>query len=140
MDSLEYITIFKNLLHTINALAKNSIEPEFKESILPVINRIVSDTLEILTVCKRNCFAIPGRSRWDVQHKLHFHQKQLNELVEQLSIVKECSKCKRELPATTSYFYSDLSARGGLRSECKECHSSAKKKFYNKNKSVNSCK
>ena len=134
MDSLEYITIFKNLLHTINALTKNSIEPEFKESILPIINRIVSDALEILTVCKRNYYNISEDDRWDIQQKLHSHQKQLDEVVESLSIVKECSKCKKTFPATRRYFYTDVSAKGGLRPECKKCHSNAKKEFYNKNK------
>jgi len=134
MDSLEYITIFKNLLHTVNALTKNSVEPECKGSILPIIDRIVSDTLEILAVCKRNCYNISDYERWNVQHKLHFHQEQLDELVENLSIHKECSKCKRMLPATTNYFYSDVSGKGALRPECKKCHSNAKKEFYNKNK------
>ena len=134
MDSLEYITIFKNLLHTVDALAKNSIEAEFKESILPIINRIVSDTLEILAICKRNYYNISEHDRWGIQQKLHSHQKQLDELVERLSIVKECSKCKRRLPATAGYFYSDMSSKGGLRPECKKCHNKVKKEFYSKNK------
>ena len=134
MDSLEYITIFKNLLNTINALTKNSIEPEVKESILPIINKIVSDTLGILTICKRNYYTISEDERWGVQHKLHFHQKQLDELVERLSILKECSKCKRMLPATTNYFYSDVSGKGALRPECKKCHNNKKKESYYKNK------
>ena len=134
MDSLEYITIFKNLLHTVNALTRNSVEPEFKESILPIINRIVRDILEILAVCKKNYYTISEHDRGNVQHKLHFHQNQLDELVENLSIVKECSKCKKKLPATTRHFYTDVSSKGGLRPECKKCHNNAKKEFYNKNK------
>ena len=135
MDLLDYIAIFKSLQHIISVLMENSINEEFRESILPVINNLVSDTLEILTLCKRNNYNISEHDRWDVQHKLHFHQKQLDELVESLSILKECSKCKREFPATTRYFYTDLRARAGLRPECKKCHSNAKKEFYNKNKS-----
>ena len=69
MDSLEYITIFKNLLHTVNDLTKNSIEAEFKESILPIINRIMSDTLEILTVCKRDNYSVSEDEKRDIQQK-----------------------------------------------------------------------
>ena len=136
MDSLEYITIFKNLLHTVSDLAKNSIKVEFKESMLPIINRIVSDALDILAVSKRNYYNVSEDKRWDIQQRLRSHQKQLDELVERLSIVKECSKCKREFPATTRYYYSDISGRGGLRPECKKCHNNAKKEFYKKKNKV----
>ncbi|MFW9940128.1 MAG: hypothetical protein ACFFFT_03750 [Candidatus Thorarchaeota archaeon] len=134
MNSLEYITIFKNLLHTINLLTKNSIKPELKEKILPIINTIMSDTLEFLTVYKKNCYTIPEYERGEIQYRLHSHQKQLDELVEHLSIVKECSKCKGIFPATTRYFYTNISTKEGLRPECKKCHSNAKKEFYKKNK------
>jgi len=69
MDSLKYITIFKNLLHVVNTLTKNSIEPEFKESILPIINRIMSDTLEILTVSKRDNYSVSEDEKRDIQQK-----------------------------------------------------------------------
>jgi hypothetical protein len=134
MNSLEYITIFKNLLNIINLLTKNPIKPEFKEKILPIINRIAIDTLEFLTICKKNCYTIPEYERGEIQHKLYFHKKQLDKLVERLSIVKECSKCKGIFPATMKYFYIDVSAKEGLRPECKKCHSNAKKEFYRKNK------
>ena len=32
-----------------------------------------------------------------------------------------CTKCKRESPATSEYFYRDKSARDGLRGVCKAC-------------------
>ncbi len=98
------------------------------------MNRIISDILEFLTICKKNYYTIPENERGEIQHRLYFHQKQLNELVERLSIVKECSKCKGTFPATTKYFYNDVSAKEVLRPECKECHSNSKKEFYRKNK------
>ena len=134
MNSLEYITIFKYLLHTVNLLTKNTLKPEFKDRILPTINKIVNDTLEFLTLCKKNCYTIPEYERGEIQHRLHFHKKQLDKLVERLSIVKECSKCKGIFPATTKYFYTDVSAKEGLRPECRKCHSNSKKEFYRKNK------
>jgi hypothetical protein len=134
MNSLEYIALFKNLLHTVNALTKNTLKPEFKETIVPIINGLVIDTLEFLTVCKKNYYTIPEYERGEIQHRLHFHKKQLDKLVERLSIVKECSKCKGTFPATRKFFYTDASAKEGLRPECKKCHSNAKKEFYRKNK------
>jgi len=47
----------------------NSIEPESKESILPIINRIMSDTLEILTVCKRDNYSVSEDEKRDIQQK-----------------------------------------------------------------------
>lgn len=35
---------------------------------------------------------------------------------------KICTKCKKEFPATTEFFYSDRSKKLGLCSSCKECH------------------
>lgn len=34
---------------------------------------------------------------------------------------KVCNTCKRELPATTQYFYKFIHAKDGLKSSCKEC-------------------
>lgn len=36
-----------------------------------------------------------------------------------MNAMRTCSKCRRELPATSEFFYRD---RGGLRSICKCCH------------------
>lgn len=35
--------------------------------------------------------------------------------------LKECTKCKRELPMTLMYFRADKRLKSGLRSDCKEC-------------------
>ncbi len=35
--------------------------------------------------------------------------------------VKVCTKCKKELPATTEYFHRNRISHDGLRSDCKEC-------------------
>lgn len=36
-------------------------------------------------------------------------------------LTKICNTCKRELPATSQYFYKMTASRDGLRSSCKEC-------------------
>lgn len=37
--------------------------------------------------------------------------------------IKKCNRCKRELPATKEYFYSDKSKKDGLTTLCKKCKS-----------------
>lgn len=39
---------------------------------------------------------------------------------------KVCTKCKRELPATTEWFCKHLSCKYGLNSQCKDCRTRAK--------------
>lgn len=45
--------------------------------------------------------------------------------------MKRCSKCKKELPATTEFFYS---LKHGLRSRCKECIKKSAKQHYQINR------
>lgn len=47
---------------------------------------------------------------------------------------KICTKCGKELPATTEYFYKDLTLKLGLDSLCKTCKSERSRKHYLKNK------
>ncbi|MHA2009135.1 MAG: hypothetical protein ACXABO_15025 [Promethearchaeota archaeon] len=61
---------------------------------------------------------------------MHYHYNHLEKLVEKSEILKKCSKCNIELPATTSYFYKDRRAKDGLRSECIQCHRLSQKERY----------
>lgn len=45
---------------------------------------------------------------------------------------KTCTKCKKEYPATTEYFYK--SARDGLISRCRACASEDARKLYHRKK------
>lgn len=47
---------------------------------------------------------------------------------------KVCSKCKKELPATTEYFAVHRSTKSGLQPNCKECAREYDKKYYENNK------
>lgn len=49
-------------------------------------------------------------------------------------ITKICTKCGRELPATTEYFHKHKTGKYGLHATCKECKISESKKYYNQNK------
>lgn len=44
--------------------------------------------------------------------------------------LKRCTKCKRELPATTEYFYSDKSKRHGVGTWCKVCTNARNREQY----------
>lgn len=41
--------------------------------------------------------------------------------LEQSIPLKQCSKCKQELPATNEYFHKDKNSKWGLTTQCKEC-------------------
>ncbi len=45
---------------------------------------------------------------------------------------KICTKCKRELPITLEYFYSDKRRKGGLRSQCQQCEQKAMQEYRQK--------
>lgn len=45
-------------------------------------------------------------------------------------MIKVCSKCNKEYPATREYFYCDKRHKDGLRPECKECRKQVCYKYY----------
>lgn len=47
---------------------------------------------------------------------------------------KICTKCKKELPATSKYFAAHRSTKSGLQYRCKECAREYDKKYYEENK------
>jgi hypothetical protein len=48
--------------------------------------------------------------------------------------LKKCSKCKKEFPATSDYFYKNKSKPDGLGYYCKECDKEGSKKRYEENR------
>lgn len=130
MDPLEYITLFRNLLQLTESIAVSPIELEAREKLLPIFNLIVSDVINLLTTCKQVGYSIQDYERLKFRQKIFSNQKNLDELVEELHLIKECSKCKSKYPATSRFFYSDKKSRNGLRNECKDCYSKAKKEYY----------
>ena len=130
MDLINYIALFRNLLRWSEAIAKNPLQGKNKESSLLIIDNIVDDIINLLAICKRERFILIQNEQRDIQHKFSSHQRNLDKLVEELGLVKECTKCNTRLPATSRYFYPDMSTRTGLRSECRACYSKAKKEYY----------
>lgn len=48
---------------------------------------------------------------------------------------KTCKECKKELPATTDFFYKHPSTRDLLYTKCKKCHAEYLKNYREKNRS-----
>lgn len=48
--------------------------------------------------------------------------------------MKQCSKCKKEYPATLAYFYANKRYKDGLHFWCKNCCEEYKKEYRIKNK------
>lgn len=46
---------------------------------------------------------------------------------------KTCTKCEKEYPATTDFFYAAKGFRDNLRSDCKQCNIDRSKRYYQKN-------
>ena len=132
MEMLDYITLFRNLLRWSENIAKSPLPREARETILPNIERITDDIISLLTICKREKFTLSQKEQWNYQHIFSTHQRHLDELVEKLGIIKKCSKCSTDYPATSKNFYPDKNTRTGLRPECKLCYSKAKKIYYQK--------
>lgn len=51
---------------------------------------------------------------------------------------KVCTKCGRELPATTEFFGKHKSSKNGLRAMCKECKREQDRKYNQNKRSINS--
>jgi hypothetical protein len=133
MDLLGYIALFRRLLRITETISKN---PLTEKSLIPVIDSIVCDIIELLNIWKREQYNLSLDDLWRFQHQILAHRKHLEELIEKLGLFRICSKCSNKYLATSKYFYPDKSTRIGLRSECKVCYSEAKKEYY-KNKVKN---
>lgn len=134
MDLLGYIALFRRLLSITEKISKNPIQ---EKSLIPVFDSIVIDINDLLNACKREQYNLSLDEQWEFQHQIFAHQKQMDEIITNLGLFRECSKCSKQYLATSKYFYPDKSTRTGLRPECKECYSKAKKDYYrNKVKNV----
>lgn len=134
MDLLGYIALFRRLLRITETISKNPIQ---EKSLIPVIDSIVYDIIDLLSTCKREHYNLSLDDQWKFQHQILAHRKQMDDLIKKLGVFIKCSKCSKQYLATSKYFYPDKSTRIGLRSECKDCYSKAKKEYYrNKVKNV----
>ena len=134
MDLLGYIALYRRLLRVTEKISKT---PIGEKSLIPIFDSIVIDIINLLKVCKREQYNLSIDEQRVFQHQIFAHQKEIDEIITNLGMFRECSKCSKEYPATSKFFYPDKSTRIGLRSECKDCYSKAKKEYYrNKVKNV----
>ena len=88
----------------------------------------------MLNYTSKNGYNITKGKDFLIDLKFQSHQKRLNSLIEQSGLGKVCSKCGREFPITSKYFYKDCNAKDGLRNDCKQCHKATKRQKYHQNK------
>jgi len=55
-------------------------------------------------------------------------------------MIKKCTKCEREYPATNEYFIKDSAQKSKLRPDCKGCSSIRRKKYHQLNKDIENAK
>ena len=114
----EYIRLFEGLMKRITKLV---IEKEIEEKLNKILERVIQDMGEIWSYYKKKEFNISETEKKEFSWKLEKYQLELNNLVKQYKIQKKCSKCKKDLLATTKNFYIDRSRKGGLSVVCKQC-------------------
>lgn len=131
---LEYLVLFEELLEVTKKIAFNTVSQEVKQQLADTTQRIIEDIAFVLHYTSKNGYAITKGKEFIINLMFQSHQEQLNSLVEQHSIRKTCSKCGREFPRTSRYFYRDCSGKNGLRNDCKQCHKTIKKESYRRNK------
>jgi len=128
--SLEYIVLFEELLEITRKIIFNTTSQEIKQQLADVTNSIIDDITYVLNYTSKNGYNLE-ESQGGILSKFQVHQERLNTIIEQLAIHKICSKCEKELPATTRFYYKDCNAKDGLRNDCRQCHKATQKKLYN---------
>ncbi|MFX1479973.1 MAG: hypothetical protein ACFFCI_17785 [Promethearchaeota archaeon] len=116
------------MLEIINSIISNTSEIGTRASTF--LEEIIDDFVNILGYFKNGDFIFSEEEKLIYRGRLQTHRKKLVEVIEELSLVKKCSKCNKEFPASSKFFYQDKNAKYHLRSECKECHKRIQKELY----------
>jgi len=117
-------------LESFGIISHLPLKEEAKDEIITIVENFIENINAMWNYYRNmNCSLSPGDIT-DFQFKLKEQQRKVNGYIEKYSIVKVCSKCKKELPATSKYFYKDRSVKDGLRPDCIECHRMFQKKSY----------
>lgn len=130
MDLLEYTALFRSLLYLGQKFSCNSLPQDIRNKLTPILTPIINDIINLFSLYQEEHYNMTIEKQKDFHYKFLNHIRCLDALIEELGLLKECSKCKREYPATNKYFYPDKKSKTGLRPECKDCYSKAKKEYY----------
>ncbi|MHA2182311.1 MAG: hypothetical protein ACXAAH_12910 [Promethearchaeota archaeon] len=106
------------------------IKKEAENDLITIADIIVEDINDIWNYYRINSYSLTPEETSDFHLKLKAHQRRLNEYIEKYSIIKQCSRCKREFPATSNFFYKDRRVKDGLRPDCIACHRTLQRKKY----------
>ena len=76
---LTYITLFRNLLHWSENIAKNPLQAEDREITLTIIDKVVEDIINLLTICKKQKFTLSQdeqcKSCYSKAKKIYYQEK-----------------------------------------------------------------
>ncbi|MBA7523940.1 hypothetical protein ES705_16077 [subsurface metagenome] len=128
---LEYIVLFEELLEITKKITFNTVSQEIKQQLADITSSIIDDITNVLNCGSKNGYNMTQGRKLIILSKFQVHQEQLNRIIEKFGFRKTCSKCGKELPATTRFYYRDCTAKDGLRNDCKQCHKATKKESYN---------
>ena len=106
------------------------LKEEAKGDIITLVEGFIKDINEAWNYYRSMNYSLSPEETSEFRFKLKEHQRKVDNYIEEYSIVKQCSKCKKEFPATSQYFYKDRSVKDGLRAECIECHRMLQRKSY----------
>ena len=106
------------------------LKEEAKNEIITIVEIFIEDINAMWNYYRYMNYSLSLEDITDFKFKLKGQQRRVNGYIEKYSIVKACSKCKKEFPATSNYFYKDRSVKDGLRPDCIECHRMFQKKSY----------
>jgi len=129
---LKYIVLFEELLEITRKITFNTVDQEIKQQLTSVTNSIIDDIIYILSYGSKSVYNTEESQgkKLMILSKFQVHKEQLNRTIEQLGLRKTCSKCGKEYPITSHYFYKDSGAKDGLRNDCKKCHKATKREKY----------
>ena len=124
---MEFFKIFLELFGIVSHLP---LKEEAKDEIISIVEGFINDINAMWNYYRNMNYSLAPEETTEFQFKLKGQQRRVNGYIEKCSIVKVCSKCKKEFPATSKHFYKDRSVKDGLRPDCIECHRLFQKKSY----------
>ena len=127
MRIIEFFKLFLELFRIISHLP---LKEEAKDDGITIVESFIKDINEMWNYYRNMNYSLSQEETIEFRLKLKKQQKTVDEYIEKYLIVKQCSKCKREFPATSKYFYKDRSVKDGLRTDCIECHRLLQRKSY----------
>ena len=112
------------------SLSHLPLKKEAQSDLIEIAHAIIEKINKLWRVYRNNNYSLSPKETTEFRFELKTQQKKLSEYIEKYSIIKQCSRCNREFPATSDYFYKDRRVRDGLRPDCIHCHRTIQRNSY----------